>query len=106
MPTFTTLGLNDSVARIQARWVLPIGAAKSEASVFRGERFCLSSRNRVSLRPTGSRVSSIRFEWETYERDFSQSGASSDSGSDVFRLKFDWDNTGSASSQIPEGESG
>ncbi|HJP08414.1 MAG TPA: hypothetical protein QGF27_00200, partial [Arenicellales bacterium] len=29
-PQFNTLGLNDLVARIQARWILPIGAGKNE----------------------------------------------------------------------------
>jgi len=96
MPTFTTLGLNDSVARIQGRWVLPIGAAKSQDfSLSRRAILPEQPQPAVSLHPTESGVSSIRFEWETYERDFSQSGASSDLGSDVFRLKFDWDNTGS-----------
>jgi len=96
IPTFTTVGLNDSVARIQARWVLPIGAAKSEDfSLSRRAILPEQPQPAISLHPTESGVSSIRFEWETYERDFSQSGASSDSGSDVFRLKFDWDNTGS-----------
>ena len=96
IPTFTTVGLNDSVARIQARWVLPIGAAKREDfSLSRRAILPEQPQPAISLHPTKSGVSSIRFEWETYERDFSQSGASSDSGSDVFRLKFDWDNTGS-----------
>lgn len=96
IPTFTTVGLNDTVARIQARWVLPIGAAKSEDfSLSRRTILPEQPQPAVSLHPTESGVSSIRFEWETYERDFSQSGKSSDSGSDVFRLKFDWDNTGS-----------
>jgi len=96
LPTFTTVGLNDSIARIQARWVLPIGAAKSkDFSLSRRAILPEQLQPAISLHPTESGVSSIRFEWETYERDFLQSGASSDSGSDVFRLKFDWDNTGS-----------
>jgi len=96
MPTFTTVGLNDSIARIQARWVLPIGAAKSEDfSLSRRAILPEQPQPAISLHPAESGVSSIRFEWETYERDFLQSGASSNSGSDVFRLKFDWDNTGS-----------
>ncbi len=96
IPTFTTVGLNDSVARIQARWVLPIGAAKNEDfSLSRRAILPEQPQPAISLHPTESGLSSIRFEWETYERDFLQSSASSDSGSDVFRLKFDWDNTGS-----------
>ena len=96
MPTFTTLHLNDSVARVQARWVLPIGAAKNEDfSLSRRAILPEQPQPAISLHPAESGVSSIRFEWETYERDFQQSSVSSDSGSDVFRLKFDWDNTGS-----------
>ena len=96
MPTFTTVGLNDSIARIQARWVLPIGAAKSEEfSLSRRAILPEQPQPAISFQPAESGVSSIRFEWETYERDFLQSGTSSNSGSDVFRLKFDWDNTGS-----------
>ena len=95
-PQFNTLGLNDLVARIQARWILPIGAGKNEG--FRlSKRVILpeQSQPRISLDPQQSGVSSIRFEWEQHQRDFAESSGVTRSGSDVFRLRFDWDNTGS-----------
>ena len=69
-PNFKRLGLKDSIARVQ-------------------------SQPKLSLNPRQSGVSSIRFEWEQHERDFVESDKATDSGSDVFRLRFDWDNTGS-----------
>ena len=95
-PNFKRLGLKDSIARVQARWVLPIGAAKSEDfSLSRRAILPEQSQPRLSLNPRQSGVSSIRFEWEQHERDFLESDKATDSGSDVLRLRFDWDNTGS-----------
>jgi len=95
-PDFKRLELKDSIARVQARWVLPIGAAKSENfSLSRRAILPEQSQPRLSLNPRQSGVSSIRFEWERHERDFVDSDNATDSGSDVFRLRFDWDNTGS-----------
>ncbi len=95
-PDFKRLGLKDSIARVQARWVLPIGAAKNENfSLSRRAILPEQSQPRLSLNPSQSGVSSIRFEWERHERDFVDSDKATDSGSDVFRLRFDWDNTGS-----------
>ena len=95
-PKFKRLWLKDFVARVQARWVLPIGAAKSENfSLLRRPILPEQSQPRLSLDPRQSGVSSIRFEWEQHQRDFTESDKVTDSGSDVFRLRFDWDNTGS-----------
>ena len=95
-PAFKTLGLNDFLARIQARWILPIGAAKHR-------RFRLAERAifpeqlqpPITLNPLESGISSLRFELEQRQRDFDESSDITISGSDVFRLQLDWDNTGS-----------
>ena len=89
-------GVNTLAKRLQARWVLPIGAAKDPG-------FSLTRRpvlpEQPQLSPTAdpeqSGISSLRFEWEQQSRDFIESSKTSATGADVFRTKLDWDNTGS-----------
>ncbi len=96
VPVFKRLGLKESIARVEARWVLPIGAAKSkDFSLSRRAILPEQSQPRLSLNPRRSGISSVRFEWERHERDFIESDKATDSGSDIFRLRFNWDNTGS-----------
>ena len=89
-------GVNTLTKRLQARWVLPIGAAK-DPNFSLTRRPILPEQPQLSptTDPEQSGISSLRFEWEQQSRDFIEPSKTSTTGADVFRTKLDWDNTGS-----------
>ena len=89
-------GVNTLTKRLQARWVLPIGAAKDPGfSLTRRPILPEQPQLSPTTHPEQSGISSLRFEWEQQSRDFIESSKTSATGADVFRTKLDWDNTGS-----------
>jgi len=90
------LGLKNTTARMQGRWVLPIGAGAAPG-------FTLSTRpalprqrqTPVGWNPLTSGVTSVRFEWEEQTQDYRTQAGTSQTGASVYRGQLDWDNTGS-----------
>jgi len=94
------LGLRASTARIQGRWVLPIGAGRDPGFTLSARPVLpQQSQARMGWNPFTSGITSLRFEWEDQSQDYTSDGSTSRTGARVYRTQLDWDNTGSR--QIP-----
>ena len=100
-PEFQKLGLDQSIARLQARWILPIGNAKHPDFKLANRAFLPGqSQPKVSWNPQASGITSFRLQWEQQSQTYREIGQDTRTGADTFRAQIDWDNTGSR--LIPE----
>ncbi|MBT4986833.1 MAG: hypothetical protein HOM87_03425 [Proteobacteria bacterium] len=100
-PEFQKLRLDQSIARVQARWILPIGNAKHPDFKLANRAFLPGQpQPKVGWNPQTSGITSFRLQWEQQSQNYREIARETSTGADTFRAQIDWDNTGSR--LIPE----
>ena len=100
-PEFQKIGLDQSIARVQARWILPIGNAKRSDFRLANRAFLPGQpQPKVGWNPQANGITSVRLQWEQQSQTYREMARETRTGADTFGAQIDWDNTGSR--LIPE----